>query len=173
MNRKSAVNAKIVDIEVKISDVIFKIFTILFVGVLGIGISIYNVKISQENSMYKLLSENISQLEVEKINSINKFMEPLYYSNKVAGMSYSDNDLKNKYKSNYYETNKGYNVVVSMLESSFKNKIDIINYFAFGSISIICILFIIYLVIQLPIIFRLYKYKRSLLNMNIRQVKTS
>ena len=157
------------DIEVKISDIIFKIFSILFVGVLGLSISIINIKINQENSLYKLLDENTKLLESNRLQKVNIHIDPMLEFIKYSGVEFSRIKLINfltKMDPAYQQINLEYRNSVEILKKNIKNKTTIIDMISYLSIILIILFFLIYLYIQISILVKLKKEHNKALERN-------
>lgn len=162
-------NNSAIDIEVKISDIIFKIFTILFVGVLGLSISIINIKINQENSLYKILEENTKLLENNRLQKVNIHIDPMLEFMKYSGVEFSRIKLIHfltKMDPEYQKINLEYHNAVKTLKKNITNKTTIIDIISYLSIILIILFFLIYLYIQISILIRLKKEHNKELERN-------
>jgi len=153
----------LIDIESKISDIIFKIFTILFIGVLGISVSIYNLKLNNEKKIYELLTAKTKQIEQSHQFSIERYLEPMLFAQKMSGIPFSKNmflDYLSSNDSKYQQINSDFRTITNQFKTDINKKFRNINLVSSIFIVFIIILFFIYLFIQIKILKKLIKYKK-------------
>ena len=164
---KAKNNNQVIDIESKISDIIFKIFTVLFVGVLGVAVSIYNLKLNNEKNIYELLTTTTKQIEENRKFSIEKYLEPMLFAQKMSGLSFSKSMFLDYLSSNdlqYQQINKNFQDVTNQFKADINHKFKDINLMSWISIAFIIFFFLIYLIIQVRILRKLIRYKKDITN---------
>jgi len=148
----------------------FKIFTVLFVGVLGLTISIYNLKLNNEQKIYELLATKTQQIKEKREYSIEKYLAPILFFQENTGVPFSRSILLDWLSSNdleYQKINKTFHDNIKKFKSNINSKFENINFITWLSSVTIIILFFWYLFIQMKILKKFKKYKYNIEKGNI------
>lgn len=157
----------LIDIESKIADIIFKIFTVFFIGFLGTTISIYNLKLNNEKTIYELLTTTTKQIEESRNLSMERHLEPIFFALEMSGRAFSKNSLLEYLSSNdlqYQQINKNFLETTNQFKANINEKFENNNIASYMSIATIVFSFLIYAFLQVKILIKLFKYKENTIN---------
>jgi len=158
---------QLIDLQSKISDIVFKIFTVLFVGVLGLTVSIYNLKLNNEKKIYELLTTTTKQFEENRELSVERYLEPMLFAQKMSGVPFSRSMFLDYLSSNdpyYKQINENFQATTNQFKVQISQKFENINLISWISIILIILFFLIYLGIQINILRKLLNYKIDITN---------
>ncbi|MDY0321599.1 MAG: hypothetical protein RBR23_07705 [Arcobacteraceae bacterium] len=156
---------QLIDLQSKISDIVFKIFTVLFVGVLGLTVSIYNLKLNNEKKIYELLTTTTKQFEENRELSVERYLEPMLFAQKISGVPFSRSrflDYLSSHDPYYKQINENFQATTDQFKVQISQKFENINLISWISIALIILFFLIYLGIQINILRKLLNYKKDI-----------
>jgi len=160
-------NDNLVDIESKIADIIYKIVAVIFIGALGLIVSISNLKLNSDKVIYELLDTTTKQIEESKNLAIDKYSERILFAQKMSGVPLPQKMLLESLSSNdpqYQQINKNFLETINQLRANTNDIFENINLTFYILIITIFCLSLIYTFFQVKTLIKLFKYKKIAIN---------